>query len=68
MKIVNSAKTIVCIISKLSYKPKGYELLGRFTCPDCTKIFYIYGLPNTTQAQGSCPYCELPFELTIFTP
>lgn len=68
MKMLNSKKPIVCVISEISYKPKGYELIDQLLCLKCANEFFIYGPPNTTHAKASCPHCDSPFELTIFLP
>jgi len=68
MKVLNSKKPVVCVISKISYTPKGYELIEELICLKCAQTFYIYAPPKTTYAKGSCPHCDVPFELTIFLP
>lgn len=68
MKLINAKKSVVCVISEISYKPKGYELIETISCLKCAQSFCIYGSPNTTHVKSVCPHCEAPFELIISLP
>ena len=66
MRIINSKKSIICLIKKLNFDPDGYVLIAKTSCLKCKGQIYVYGTPNTKQASSHCPHCDEYFEIIIF--